>query len=98
MATPALGEFDGVPVRIMRPHRAFPRLIMRRFKELNPSRFQLFVQRIEIICGQLDMNARALLRRCAHRTYQRIGDVVRKQPDRSARWGQHGSSRIAELC
>jgi hypothetical protein len=49
LATPALGEFDDVAVRMTRPNRAFPRLIMGRFKELNPSRFQLFVSRLSVV-------------------------------------------------
>jgi hypothetical protein len=66
MAAPPFREFHRVAVRIMGTHRALPRLFVRRLEELHAARFQLFVERIEMVGGQLDMNASAL-RRCRNR-------------------------------
>ena len=91
MSSPTLGEFNSVAVRIMSAHRALPWLFMRWFKKLNSSGFQFLVQRVKIVCTQLDMNFRSLLQRFARSRW--ISDNVREQPNRSARWPSHTDHR-----
>jgi hypothetical protein len=83
MPASAFGEFDRVAVRIVSAHRAFPGFFVRRLEELDSSAFQVFVKRVEVIGGQLDMDARPLLRRGAFRAV-RIAAVVDQETDRSA--------------
>ena len=61
MPTPAFREFDRVPVRIMNSHRPFPRFVMRGLKKLHASPFQLLVKGIEMVGGQLNVDARPLM-------------------------------------
>src|SRR5438105_8552367 len=58
MSSAALREFDGIAVGIIGAHRALPRLLMRRLEKFHSARFELLIKRVEMIRGQLNVNAR----------------------------------------
>ena len=60
-STSALGEFDRVPIGIVRSHSPLPGFIVRWLMERNSGNNELLVEPVEIGCRELDMDPTPLL-------------------------------------
>jgi hypothetical protein len=88
MPSASLGEFNRIAVRIMSSHRTLPGLFVWGFEKNYSSGLQMFIQNVEIICSQFNMNPCSLLWRHADRS-QRICAIVREQSNRAASRTSH---------
>ena len=83
MPSASFGEFNRIAVRIMSSHRTLPGLFVRGFEKNYSSGLQMFIQDVEIIRSQFNMNPCSRLWRHADRS-QRICAIVREQSNRAA--------------
>ena len=88
MPSASFGEFNRIAVRIMSSHRTLPGLFVRGFEKNYSSGLQMFIQDVEIIRSQFNMNPCSLLWRHADRS-QRICAIVREQSNRAASRTSH---------
>src|SRR6266481_4748091 len=88
MPSASFGEFNRIAVRIMSSHRTLPGLFVRGFEKKYSSGLQMFIQDVEIIRSQFNMNPCSLLWRHADRS-QRICAIVREQSNRAASRTSH---------
>jgi hypothetical protein len=92
----ARGSRYALAVRIMSSHRTLPGLFVRGFEKNYPSGLQMFIQDVEIIRSQFNMNPCSLLWRHADRS-QRICAIVREQSNRAAFPASKYASRLSPI-
>jgi hypothetical protein len=95
MPSASLGEFNRIAVRIMSSHRTLPGPFVRGSKKYS-SGLQMFIQDIEIIRSQFNMNPCSLLWRHADRS-QMICAIVREQSNRAAFPASKYASRLSPI-